>query len=113
MSHPNKLTESDMEDAIAAEPEKFLGESGLKLVGRQYRVGPYIFDLLFEDRHGAKVIVEIQLGTLDRNHTYKILDYYDEYKIKRPGEFIELTVVANKVTYERRQRLSAIGVNWH
>src|SRR4030067_1938366 len=112
MSHPNKLTESDMEDAIVADPEKFLGEPGLKLVARQYRVGPYIFDLLFEDRHGTKLIVELQLGTLDRNHTYKILDYYEEYKMRRPNEFIELILVANRFTYERRQRLNACGVNW-
>jgi hypothetical protein len=112
MSYKESFTESDMEDAIAAEPEKFLGEHGLKLVTRQYRVGPYIFDLLFEDRHGAKLIVELQLGTLDRNHTYKILDYYDEYKIKRPTEFIELMVAANRINYERRQRLSAAGINW-
>ncbi|NVO00519.1 MAG: DUF91 domain-containing protein [Geobacteraceae bacterium] len=106
-----KLSELDMENAIAAEPEKILRESGLKLVARQYRIGSYIFDLLFEDRHGAKMIVEIQLGTLDRNHTYKILDYYDEYKEKHLGEFIELMVVANTITHERRKRLNALGVS--
>ena len=58
------------------------------------------------------MIVEIQLGTLDRNHTYKILDYYDEYKAKQPGEFIELMVVANRIPYERRHRLNATGISW-
>lgn len=57
------------------------------------------------------MIVEIQLGTLDRNHTYKILDYYDEYKEKNLGNFIELMVVANTITHERRKRLNALGVN--
>jgi RecB family endonuclease NucS len=66
------LTEKAMEDAIAENPEKYL-ESGLVLKERQHRVGNYIFDLLFQDRHGAKLIVELQKGTLDRNHTYKIL----------------------------------------
>ncbi len=91
------LSELDMENAIAAEPEKFLGESSLKLVARQIRIGPYKFDLLFEDRHGAKIIVEVQLGTLDRNHTYKIFDYYHEYKENHLGEFVELMVVANRM----------------
>ena len=54
------LSEKDMEDQIAQAPEKFLGEVGLSLVQRQVRFGRYIFDLLFEDRHGAKLIVEIQ-----------------------------------------------------
>ena len=106
------LSESEMEDAIAANPEKYLGEQGLKLIARQYRIGPYIFDLLFEDRHGTKLIVELQRGTLDRNHTYKILDYYDEYKTRKPKEFIDLMIVANKILHERRQRLNSQGVNW-
>jgi RecB family endonuclease NucS len=101
-----------MEDGIVVDPEKFLGEPGLKLLARQYRVGPYIFDLLFEDRHGAKLIVELQHGTLDRDHTYKILDYYEGYKYKRPNEFIEVMLVANRFTYERRLRLSDKGIAW-
>ena len=65
-----------------------------------------------EDRHGAKLIVEIQRGTLDRNHTYKILDYYDEYKEKNPNAFIELMIIANKISYERRKRLESHGISW-
>jgi len=104
------FSEKDMEDRIAAEPERFLGEQGLSLVGRQVPVGPYIFDLMFEDRHGAKLIVELQKGTLDRSHTYKILDYYDEYRERNPGEFIDLLVAANRVPAERKKRLAAMGV---
>jgi hypothetical protein len=106
------LSEKDMEDAICGNPEKYLGEPGLKLIARQYRVGNYIFDLLFEDRHGAKLIVEIQKGTLDRNHTYKILDYSDEYKENNPNSFIELMIIANKIPYERRKRLDSKGISW-
>ncbi len=71
------MLEKDMENAIVADPVKYIGEENLKLIARQYRIGNYIFDLLFEDRHGAKLIVEIQRGTLDRTHTYKILDYIE------------------------------------
>lgn len=105
------LTEKIMEDAICNNPEKYLGEQGLKLISRQFRIGKYIFDLMFEDRHGAKLIVEIQRGTLDRNHTYKIFDYCDEYKEKNPQEFIELMVIANSIPQERKKRLSAWGVS--
>jgi len=76
------------------------------------RFGRYIFDLLFEDRHGAKLIVEIQKGTLDRNHTYKVLDYYDEYKERHPGEFIDVMLVANVIPVERKKRLNAWGVSY-
>jgi RecB family endonuclease NucS len=104
------ISERDMEDAIIADPEKFLGEEGLKLISRQYRIGNYIFDLLFGDRHGAKLIVELQKGVLDRNHTYKILDYYHEYKENNPYDFVELMVIANEITKERKKRLSSWGV---
>ena len=106
------ISEKIMEDAISSEPEKYLGEKGLRLVARQYSIGSYVFDLLFEDRHGARLIVELQKGTLDRNHTYKILDYYDEYKMKNPKAFIELMVIANKIPYERRKRLDSHGISW-
>jgi RecB family endonuclease NucS len=78
------INEDDMENAIISDPEKYIGEKGLKLISRQFRIGKYIFDLLFEDRHGGKLIVELQKGTLDREHTYKILDYYDEYREAYP-----------------------------
>jgi hypothetical protein len=106
------ISEKDMENCIIVNPGKYLGETGLKLLSQQYRIGNYIFDLLFEDRHSAKMIVEIQKGTLDRAHTYKILDYYFEYKENNPIEFIELMVIANKVPDERKKRLSDWGVSF-
>jgi hypothetical protein len=106
------ITEKDMEDQIAEQPEKFLGETGLCLVARQFHIGSYIFDLIFKDRHGAKLIVEIQKGTLDRNHTYKILDYYDAYRESCPHEFIEIMVIANQISAERKKRLHALGVEF-
>ena len=106
------LSEKEMENQIASHPERFLGERRLSIIARQFRIGGYIFDLLFEDRHGGKLIVEIQKGTLDRNHTYKILDYYDEYREQNPHEFIDVMVVANQITSERKKRLHALGVEF-
>jgi hypothetical protein len=103
------LTEKMMEEAIIDNPENYI-EGGLTLLSRQFRIGSYIFDLLFEDRRGAKLIVELQKGTLDRNHTYKIMDYYDEYKSRNPDQFVELMIIANKIPRERRDRLSSYGI---
>ncbi len=99
-----------MEDAIISDPRKYIDEKGLEFIARQYHVGRYIFDLLFEDRHGGKLLVELQAGTLDRNHTYKILDYYNEYKDTHPDEFIDLMVIANTIPPERKRRLTDLGV---
>lgn len=106
------FTEKDMENAIICNPEKYIEEEGLKLITQQFHIGKYIFDLLFEDRHRGKLIVELQKGTLDRNHTYKILDYYDEYKESHPKEFIDLMVIANTIPPERKKRLSALGITF-
>lgn len=106
------MNEKGMEDLIAQYPERFLGESGLILIDRQMKVGPYRFDLVFQDRTGAKLIVEIQKGTLDRVHTYKILDYYDEYKDRNPQEFVEIMLVANNIPSERKQRLATRGISY-
>jgi hypothetical protein len=102
--------EKRMEDAIISDPQKYIDEKGLKIIARQYHIGKYIFDLLFEDRHGGKLLVELQDGTLDRNHTYKILDYYYEYKNAHPGEFIDLMVIANNIPPERKKRLADLGI---
>ncbi len=108
----NSFSEKIMEDEIVKDPDKFIDEKGLKLLARQHKVGSYVFDLLFEDRHGAKLIVEIQKGTLDRTHTYKILDYYHEYKEANPNDFIDVMVIANIIPPERKNRLSNLGVEY-
>lgn len=110
---PPALSERDMEDIIAVHAEELLRETGLRLLQRQLSIGSYRFDLLFEDRHGSHLIVEIQKGTLDREHTYRILDYYREYKEHKPLEFVVLMLVANEIPQERKRRLRDAGVAFH
>jgi hypothetical protein len=106
------LLENQMEDLIAEEPDSFLQERGLKLIARQYKIGNYIFDLLFEDRHKGKLVVELQRGVLNRNHCYKIFDYIDEYRSRNPLEFVDVIVVANEITSERKKMLTAKGIKY-
>lgn len=97
------FSEKDMEDAIVAEPEFFLKRGGLELLSRQYVIGNFRFDLLFRDRLGRVIIVEIQKGTLDRNHSFKIVDYYNRYQNEHPDEKVEVVVVANEIPVDRKQ----------
>ncbi len=106
------LSEKMMEDAICDDPENYLKEKGLKHIARQPGIGKYRFDILFEDRHGEKLIVEIQKGILDREHYLKILDYYLEYKERNPKEYTHLMVVANKIPYEKRKKMSSLGISF-
>lgn len=80
------ISEKDTEEAIVRNPTRYIGEEGLRLVAQQYSVGRYRFDLLFEDRQGGKLVVELQCGVLDRTHMFKILDYCDEFRDHNPAE---------------------------
>jgi len=88
-------------DVIVAHTEERLGEP-LTLLKRKLWIGRYELDLLLADRHGGKLIVELQRGTLDRYHFYKVLDYYDEYKDRHPEEFVE---VMSEVVLQREMQI--------
>lgn len=105
------FSEEDMEDAIAMNPARFL-KKDLKLLSRQLSVGKFRFDLLFEDRSGRKCIVEIQKGTLDRNHSFKIVDYSCKYRVLHPGEEVEVIIVANIILPERKQFFDELGISY-
>ncbi len=105
------MSEKQMAEVIIAHAHELLGEQ-LSLISRNLWIGRYELDLLFEDRHGAKLIVELQIGSLDRYHLYKVLDYYDEYKTRHPQEFVEVMVVANLISPERKERLAKRGINY-
>ena len=67
------MNENVFETILSRYPE--LIEEGLILVGRQiYIKGKYI-DLLFKDRHGQKLIVELKKGSVLRKHVGQLMDY--------------------------------------
>jgi hypothetical protein len=106
------LTEKMMEDEICNDPDKYLGEKGLKLIKRQFSIGECRYDLLFEDRYGGKLIVELQKGTLNRDHFLRIMYYQLEYKVKYPDEFTDIWVIANRIPYDKRNKFDSLGIKW-
>ncbi len=105
------LTERQMADVVVSNSGELLGEP-LELLARNHWIGRYELDLLFRDRHGAHLIVELQRGALDRYHLYKVLDYYDEFKDRHKDTFVEVMIVANIISPERKERLSRRGVSY-
>jgi len=73
-----KVSEKLIENFVRDYPLEFLGEQ-LQLVKQQPRINGHIPDLLFLDKNGTYVVVELQLGELDRIHLYKSLEYRDAY----------------------------------
>lgn len=99
------LKEVDMEYLVAKYPEHFIGDKGLSLKGQQVAFHNSRFDLLFEDRTGAFLIVELQMGVLDKYHHYRMKDYKQDLREKYPNADVELLVIANEITQDRKKRL--------
>ncbi|HEX3744073.1 MAG TPA: endonuclease NucS domain-containing protein [Bryobacteraceae bacterium] len=59
-------------------------------------------DLVFEDRHGRLLVVEVKRGKLPRGAIDQLLDYFGMMKQKFPGKPVELMVVANVIPQERQ-----------
>jgi hypothetical protein len=55
------MLEKDIENLLAKYPNEFLAKDGLTLKGQQVKLGSYYTDIIFEDRKGDLIIVEIIL----------------------------------------------------
>jgi len=72
-----ELTEKQFEDILVKYPD--LIEEGLILKGRQVNVAGKSIDLLFEDRYGDTLIVELKKGAIKRKDMAQLLDYEGYY----------------------------------
>ena len=78
MKMQRKVSEKLIENFVRDYPQVFLGED-LTLLEQQPTVFGLKPDLLFEDSTGRKVVVELQLGNLNKGHLYRALEYRDAY----------------------------------
>jgi hypothetical protein len=76
------------------EPLKQFAWETLSEVGRA--------DLVFQDRHGRLLIIEVKHGKLPRGAIDQLLDYFGMMKKRFPEKAVELMVVANAIPSERR-----------
>ncbi len=105
------MIEKEMEDLLWDHPEKFLNES-LKQFKRQpsSRVGRA--DLIFEDKLGRLLVVELKRGTLPRGAIEQLHDYFGMMKKMFPEKPVELMVVANRIPEERRLACEKLDIDW-
>ena len=103
------MIERDMEDLIAEYPADFFARLGLILKGRQKAfAGVGRFDLLFEDRHGTKVLMELKARAAKYEDADQIARYKDE--LERLGtDNVLMWLVAPLIPSTVRQFLRPSG----
>jgi hypothetical protein len=95
------MTEREMEDLLWTYPQKFVNES-LTQFERQPSSEVGRADLVFIDRIGRLLVVELKRGTLERGAILQLVDYFGMMKSRLPNKCVELMVVANRIPVERR-----------
>ena len=95
------MTEREMEDLLWEHPEKFLNEP-LRKFQRQPASAVGRADVIFEDRIGRLLVIELKRDTLERGAIMQLVDYYGMLKSRFPDRSIELMVVAPRIPPERR-----------
>ena len=95
------MIEREMEDLLWEHPKKLLGEQ-LSKFRRQHTSTIGRSDLIFKDRIGRFLVIEVKRGRLPRIAIPQLVDYYGMLKKEFPDETIELMVVANVIPSERR-----------
>ncbi len=104
------MLEKDIENLIAEHPDEIFPKEGFSLIGQQYAIEGRRIDILFEDKLGRKIIVEVKRGILSREASGQISEYYGLLKSKNQDEFYEMVLCANVIPKERRLFLANIGI---
>ncbi len=105
------MNEADMERLIRDYPQEFFDEP-LKLVSSQEAFPSGITDLIFEDRQGQLLVVELKRGILQREHVAQLIDYLGDVEARYSDRGVELMVLANVIPPQRRTKLERLGVNF-
>ena len=103
------MIEREFENIISRYP--CLIEEGLFLKGRQvYVEGKYV-DLLFKDRHGQNLIVELKVGTIVRKHIAQLLEYEGHF-LTSDDPTVRVVLIGNRVPRNLQRALDHHGFEW-
>jgi uncharacterized protein DUF4268/endonuclease NucS-like protein len=103
------MKEKEFEEIICKYPE--LIETGLKLKGRQVNIKGKYVDLLFEDRHGQRLVVELKRGPVLRKHIGQLMDYEGHFLLE-DDPTVRVMLVGNKFPNNLRLSLDHHGFEW-
>jgi hypothetical protein len=105
------MTEKEMEDLLWEHPEQFLNEP-LAQFRRQPSSDVGRADLVFTDRIGRLLLIELKRGKLPRGAIEQLHDYYGMMKSEFPDKPVELMVIANDIPPERRLACERLDIEW-
>lgn len=103
------MLEKDFEDILCNNPQ--LIEKDLKFLDRQVSLGGKFADLLFEDRFGQKLVVELKKGIIKREHIAQLLDY-EGYFLSSDDPNIRVMLIGNRVPPNLQKSLDHHGFEW-
>jgi len=103
------LSEKQLEDIICKYPE--LLEHGLIFKGRQIYLFGKIMDILFEDKFGQKLIVELKKGTILRKHIGQIMEYEGSV-LSEEDPTARVMLVGNRVPPSLAKALDHHGIEY-
>jgi hypothetical protein len=103
------LSEKDLEDILGRYPE--LIEDGLIFSGRQVSIDGKYVDLLFEDKLGYKLIIELKKGVIKRDHIAQLLDY-EGYFLSKDNPNISVMLIGSRVPPNYQRMLDHHGLEW-
>ena len=104
------MLEKDIENLIAAHPREFFPREEFKLVAQQHTIKKRRLDILFEDKYGRFIIIEVKRGILSREASGQVIEYYGLLKEQFPEKSIELILCANTIPNERKTFLENVGI---
>ena len=104
------MLEKDIENLIAAHPKEFFPREEFKLVAQQHTIKKRRLDILFEDKYGRFIIIEVKRGILSREASGQVIEYYGLLKEQFPEKSIELILCANTIPNERKTFLENVGI---
>lgn len=103
------MKESEFENILERYPE--LIENDLTIDGRQVGIGRLHVDLMYRDRFGQRLIVELKCGTILRDHIAQLFDY-EGYFLRPSDPNVRIMLIGNRVPPNMRRSLEHHGFEW-
>ena len=103
------MQEEDFENILAKYQD--IIEKGLKLTGRQLAVHGRRIDLLFEDRFGRKLLVELKVGPIRDDHIGQLLSYEGTI-LSGEDPTLRVMLIGNRVPANIQRSLDHHGIAW-